>query len=128
MAAFFQSFCSRCFLSLSPSFALQVQYFVAAAVQLSVHVSFSCLRCCLRCAKRFSLYSAVSCCRLLLRCSLISSRRSRSGGVSVENLPRQEFTATCACYSVSFALEIARESTTVNIVSQTMNKHISLHE
>ena len=44
-------------------------------------------------------YSAVSCWRLLLRCSRwIWSRRSRSRGVWVENLPGRGFGATCcAC-------------------------------
>ena len=67
--------------------------------------------------KRCSPCSAVSCWRLLLRCSRwISSRRSRYRGVSVENLPRRGFGATC-CACVSFALEIVRASPVVNIVS-----------
>ena len=61
--------------------------------------SVSCCRRCLRCANRCSFCSAVSCWRLLLRCSSwIWSRRSRSRGVSVENLPGRGFGATCcAC-------------------------------
>ena len=31
-------------------------------------------------------------------------------GVSVENLPRRGFAATCGCCSVSFAWEIARDT------------------
>ena len=31
-------------------------------------------------------------------------------GVSVENLPRRGFAATCVCCSVSFAWEIARDT------------------
>ena len=42
--------------------------------------------------------------------------------ISVENLPRRGFGATC-CACVSFALEIVRDLPMVNIVSQTMNKH-----
>ena len=68
---------------------------------------------------------------LLSGCVLWSSRRwilinvlQRSFGA---NLPRQGFAATCCAFcSVSFAWEVARESPIVNIVSQMMNKHISL--
>ena len=57
--------------------------------------SVSCCRRCLRCAKRCSFCSAVSRWRLLLRCSRwIWSRRSRSRGVSVENLPARALRAT----------------------------------
>ena len=42
--------------------------------------------------------------------------------ISVENLPRRGFGATC-CACVSFALEIVRDLPMVNIVSQKMNKH-----
>ena len=80
--------------------------------------SVSCCRRCLRCAKRFSFCSAVPCWRLLLRCSRwIWSRRSRSRGVSVENLPGRRFGATC-CACVSFV----RDLPMVNFVSQTMNR------
>ena len=42
----------------------------------------------------------------------------------MENLRRRGFPATCcACFSVSFAWEIARDSPIVNIVSQTIAKH-----
>ena len=44
-----------------------------------------------------------------------SSRRSRSGGVSVENLPGWGFGATC-CACVSFAWEIDHDSPIVNRV------------
>ena len=88
--------------------------------------SVSCCRRCLRFAKRCYLCCAVSCWRLLFRCSRwISSRRSRSRGVSVENLPRRGIGATC-CACVSFALEIVRDSPMVNFDSQTMNKHIKM--
>ena len=61
--------------------------------------SVCCCRRCLRCAHRCSFYSAVSCWRLLLRCSRwIWSRRSRSRGVSVENLPGRGFGATCCAW------------------------------
>ena len=61
-----------------------------------LYSSVSCCRHCLRCAKRCSLCSAISCWRLLLRCShWISSRRSRSKGISVENLTRRGIAATC---------------------------------
>ena len=84
--------------------------------------SVSCCRRCLRCAKRCSFCSTVSCWRLLLRCSRwIGSRRSRSRGVSVENLPGRGFGVTyCAC--VSFAWEIVRDSPMANFDSPTMNK------
>ena len=60
------------------------------------------------------------------RCSrCFSSRRSRSRGGLVENIPRRGFAATC-CSCVSFAWEIVRDSLMVNIVSQTMNKQNSL--
>ena len=49
--------------------------------------SVSCCRRCLRCAKRCSFCSVVSCRRLLHRSRWIWSRRSRPRGVSVENLP-----------------------------------------
>ena len=63
--------------------------------------SVSCCRRCLRCAKRCSLRSAISCWRLLLRCSRsILSRRSRSSGISVENLTRRGIAATC-CAAVA---------------------------
>ena len=42
--------------------------------------------------------------------------------ISVENLPRRGFGATC-CACVSFELEIVRDLPMVNIVSQKMNKH-----
>ena len=42
--------------------------------------------------------------------------------ISVENLPRRGFGATC-CACVSFALEIVRDLWMASIVSQTMNKH-----
>ena len=88
--------------------------------------SVSCCRRCVRCAKRCSFCSAVSCWRLLLPCSRwISSRRSRSRGVSVENLPGRGFGATC-CACMSSAWEIVRDSPMVNFVSQTMNKHIRM--
>ena len=86
-------------------------------VPLFLCSSVSCCPRCLRCAKWCSLCSAVSYWRLLLRCSRwISSRRSSFRGVSVENLPRRGFGATC-CACVSFALEIVRDSPMVNVVS-----------
>ena len=90
--------------------------------------SVSCCRRCFRCAKRCSLCSAISCWHLLLRCSgWISSRRSRSRGISVENLTRRGIAATCmlCCCYVSFVWKIARDSPIVNTVSQTMSKYIS---
>ena len=76
-------------------------------------------------AKRCSLSYAVSCWRLLPRCSRwIWSRRSCSRGASVGNLPGRGFGAIC-CVCVSIAWEIVRDSPMVNIVSQTMNKHIN---
>ena len=55
----------------------------------------------------------------------IGSRRSRSRGVSVENLPGRVFGVPC-CACVSFAWEIVRDSPMVNFDSQTMNKHIKM--
>ena len=88
--------------------------------------SISCCRRCLRCLKRertrkwCSFCSAVSCWRLLLRCSRwIWSWRSRSRGVSLENLPGRGFGATC-CACVSFAWEIVRDSPMVNSVSRAL--------
>ena len=73
-----------------------------------------------------SFCSAVSCWLLLLCCSCwIWSRRSRSIGVSVENLAGRGFGATC-CSCVSFAWEIVRDSPMVNFVSKMMNKHIKM--
>ena len=73
----------------------------------------SCWRCCLHWAKRCAFCYAVSCCRLLFRCSCwISSRRSRSRGVSVVNRPRWGFAASCwiqrccVCCSGSFAFTL----------------------
>ena len=83
-----------------------------------------CWRRCLHCAKQRSLCFAVVFFDLLA--DKFSSAFSR--GVSVENLPRRGFAATCcACSSVPFAWEIVRDSPMVNIVSQTtMNQHNSL--
>ena len=65
-----------------------------------------------------------------LRSCLVRSARRRifigviSRGVSVENLPRRGFAATCCAYSsVSFGWDIVRDSPMVNIVTQTMNQH-----
>ena len=75
--------------------------------------SVSCCRRCFRCAKRCSLYSAISCWRLLFRCSRwISSRCSRSRGISVDNLTRRGIAATCCaavmCHLYGKLLEIHR--------------------
>ena len=62
---------------------------------------------------------------LLLRCSpWIWSRRSRSRGVSVENLLGRGFGATCCAFVsfASFAWEIVRDSPMVNFVSHKWRK------
>ena len=46
----------------------------------------------------------------------------------MENLCRRGFPGTCACCSVSFAWEIARDSPIVNIVSQTILNSSAFHE
>ena len=77
---------------------------------------------CLRWAKECSRCSAVSCCHLLRCCSRwISSRHSRSSGVSLVNLPRRWFPATSwiqgwICCCLSFARDIGGDWPTVNIV------------
>ena len=92
-------------------------------IPISCSSASSCRRClqlCLRCAKRCSFCSAVSCWRLLLRCSRwIWGWCSSSRGVSAENLPWRGFGATCAC--VSFAWKIVSDSPMINFDSQTIN-------
>ena len=86
--------------------------------------SVPCCRRCLRCGKRCSFCSAVSCWHLLLRCwRWIWSQRSRTRGVLVENLLGQGFGATC-CACVSFAWEIVHDSLMVNFVSLVIGGEI----
>ena len=89
--------------------------------------SVSCCRRCLRWAKRCSFCSANSCWRLLLRCShWISSRCSRSREIlGGKCYSARNCSHLLCCCCVSFVWEIARDSSIVNTVSQTMNKHIS---
>ena len=69
--------------------------------------------------------TAVSCCRLLLRCSRwITSRRCRWRGLSVLNLPKRGFLATCACGSVTFAWEIPLDSPIANISILVFTKSV----
>ena len=80
-----------------------------------------CWRRCLRCAKRCSLCFTLCCCRRLLRSQwdlLSLLHRSYGEKSSPWRISRHLF-----CLLFCFR-EIARDSPIINIVSQTMNKHI----
>ena len=107
--------------------------FVCSVVVMFCRYLCSCLwslcwLCCLRCAKRCSLSFAISCCRRLLRsrCLILVGVLQRSfGGKSSPARISSHLLCLLFCVICMGNCSWSHDSPIVNIVSQTMNKHIS---